>query len=500
MTVRGGAAVFDPFAWWAAAGPDRTALVEPRHDRRWSYAQADEAIARWVGWLRANGMGPGDRLAILASNRSEQLFLTLACGRLGLLVAPLNWRLASAELAPILRQFNPTLLIGETGLHPLARDAEVGDRWRDLDLDVVPAVAGAEPTHASHHVAADDGWIVLFTSGTTGAPKGAILPHRQVFWNAFATATGWGLGSDEVVPVSTPLFHTGGLNVLAAPVWQRGGTVVLLERFDPAEFLAVLERERCTLAFAVPTQFVMLTELPAWSQRLPSLRLVVSGGAACPPALAARIAAPGYAFREGFGLTEFGPNCFTGSDRALHGESGTVGLPLPLVEAEIRDEAGAALSRGTVGELWLRGPMAFAGYLDDPSRTAETLVEGWVRTGDLFVQDDAGEFAVRGRRKEMFISGGENVFPAEVEAVLAMHPDVAEVSVVGVADARWGEVGRAFVVSRNAALSSEAVLGHARERLAAYKVPKQVTFLESLPRLGSGKCDRARLAHWEEPA
>lgn len=482
----------DPFPFWAAARPGHPALVDAATGRRWSFGEVHGEVECWVSWLTELGVGRGDRVAVLSRNRPEVVFLILACGRLGALVSPLNWRLSPAELGPILARYRPALLIGEAALR-----ASVGvdePAWRDLEADVLPAVARAGRRPATAQADLDDGWIVLFTSGTTGLPKGAVLPHRQILSNAIVTGLGWQLRPDEIVPLSTPLFHTGGLNVLALPVWQRGGTVVLLDGFEPGHYLDVLAREQCTLGFAVPTQYLALTEHPDWRRRLPDLRLLLSGGAPCPPALASQIAGPGYDFREGFGLTEFGPNCFTGSDASLGGESGVVGFPLPMVAARIVDEAGADVANGQTGELWLRGPMAFSGYLDDPIRTAETLVEGWVRTGDLFCQDRSGRFVVRGRRKEMFISGAENVFPAEVEAVLASHPGVAEVSVVGVVDPRWGEVGRAFVVSRGAAVPPEDLLGFARQRLAKYKVPKSIVFLDALPRLGNGKCDRAELA------
>ncbi|HLM66875.1 MAG TPA: AMP-binding protein, partial [Longimicrobium sp.] len=340
---------------------------------------------------------------------------------------------------------------------------------------------------------------VIYTSGSTGRPKGAILPHRQVFWNAVATTTAWELGADDVAPVSTPLFHTGGWNVFATPLWHRGGTVVLVDAFEPDDFLRMMEEEGCTVALTVPTQLLMLAESPRWGHHLPRLRRLVSGGAPCPAALAERVRAAGYTFREGYGLTECGPNCFAIADDEALRRPGSVGWPVPWLEMRLDAGDGREAEAGEPGELLLRGPQVFGGYLRNPAQTADAFTaDGWLRTGDLAMRDGDGAYRICGRRKEMYISGGENVFPAEVEAALADCPGVAEAVVVGVPDEKWGEVGRAFVVARADVLLQEAqVVAHARARLAGYKVPKAVFILPEIPRLGSGKPDRRALAALE---
>ena len=346
---------------------------------------------------------------------------------------------------------------------------------------------------------ADDPLLILYTSGSTGKPKGAVLPHRQIHWNAVATTTAWELTAEDVAPVSTPLFHTGGWNVFATPLWLRGGTVVLMDAFEADGFLAAMEEEGCTIALTVPTQLLMLAESPRWGRPLPRLRRFVSGGAPCPASLAARVRAAGYTFREGYGLTECGPNCFAISDDDAAQRPGCVGWPVPFLEMRLRAEDGGEAAAGQPGELLLRGPQVFTGYLRNPEQTAATFTDdGWLRTGDLAMRDEDGAYRICGRRKEMYISGGENVFPAEVEAALSDCPGVAEAIVVGVPDEKWGEVGRAFVVVRPDALLTEAeVAAHARARLAGYKVPKSVVILPEIPRLGSGKPDRRALAALE---
>ena len=486
----------DPLRFWRRAAPDRLALVDRTRGVRLTYAQLDAAADRWAGVLRARGIGRGSIVAALAGNRHEVAELFFACGRVGAALLPLNWRLSAAELAPILADARPDLLVGESRFRARGEDAPAP--WIDLDHDAPALLARAAAVEDDVEVEGDDPLLILYTSGSTGRPKGAVLPHRQIFWNAVATTTAWELGADDVAPVSTPLFHTGGWNVFATPLWLRGGTVVLVDAFDADDFLAMLEEEGCTTALTVPTQLLMLTESPRWGRPLPRLRRLVSGGAPCPAALAQRVRAAGYTFREGYGLTECGPNCFAITDEAAVAKPGCVGWPVPFLEMRL-DADGREAEPGEPGELLLRGPQVFAGYLRNPEQTAAAFTDdGWLRTGDLAMRDGEGAYRICGRRKEMYISGGENVFPAEVEAALAECPGVGEAVVVGVADERWGEVGRAFVVARpGAPLTETEVVAHARARLAGYKVPKTVFIVTEIPRLGSGKPDRRALAALE---
>ena len=492
----------DPLRRWRCLAPERIALVDRSRGGRWSYAELDAVADRWVAVLRGAGIGRGDLVAVLAGNRPELIGMFFGCGRIGAALVPLNWRLPAAELAPIIAHARPKLLFGEGRFREAAEAAarDLGNvlepRWMDLDDEAPHLLArGGDPAQEVM-VALDDPLLILYTSGSTGRPKGAILPHRQILWNAIATTTSWELGPADIAPISTPLFHTGGWNVFATPLWHRGGTVVLFDSFDPDAFLEGMAEEGCTVALAVPTQLTLLQSSRYWRRPLPALRTFFSGGAPCPQALAERVRAAGYSLREGYGLTECGPNCFAISAEEALRRPGHVGWPIWGLEMRLADAEGAEVSGpDEVGELLLRGPQMFGGYLRDPERTAEAITaDGWLRTGDLARRDKDGAYAIVGRRKEMFISGGENVFPAEVEAALADCPGVAELAVVGVPDPKWGEVGRAYAVRQLDARITEAeLLSHARIRLAGYKVPKSVIFLPELPRLGSGKVDRRRL-------
>ncbi|WP_053334138.1 class I adenylate-forming enzyme family protein [Gemmatimonas phototrophica] len=485
--------LFDPVAWWARVDGTRTAVVDSATAASISYAQLDADADTWHVVLERLGVQPGDRVGILAQNRYEFLPVFFACIRRGAILVPLNWRLSPAELTRVLANAMPTVVLGEAAYESLAGEARCAAPWVDLDREAAVLLMAARqstapPSPVRTH---EDTTMLLYTSGSTGAPKGVMLPHRQLLWNALGTSTGWALGSEDVAPAATPFFHTGGWHVFTTPLLFRGGTVVLMGAFDAEEHLEVMARHRLTMSFGVPTQLDMLRQAANWGRPLPALRTFISGGAPCPQRTKDAVRAAGYRFREGYGLTECGPNCFATSDATAMAKDGTVGWPMPFLSMRLHTDAGEPTGAGEVGELQLRGPQMFSGYFNAPDRTAEVLTsDGWLRTGDLASVDADGVYRICGRRKEMFISGGENVFPGEVETALLDCPGVLEATVVGVPDAKWGEVGCAVVVRRDPALGESVLLREARRRLAGYKVPRHLVFTEALPRLGSGKIDR----------
>jgi fatty-acyl-CoA synthase len=487
--------------------PQRSALVDRGRGQRFTYAELDALADAWRGALQRAGVKRGDRVATLASNRAAQPALFYACTRLGAVLVPLNWRLSPRELARVLGNARPTVVVGELRFRSVAEaaSADVATfRWLELHAssDAPAHDDAARSNTAPGDGASGDGTLdaespalILYTSGSTGVPKGVVLSHRQIFYNAIATTTAWELGADDVAPVSTPFFHTGGWNVFATPLWQRGGRIVLFDAFDPAAYLEGLAEEGCTVALTVPTQLFLLLESTAWGRPIPSLRFFISGGAPCPVSLMERVRAAGFGMREGFGLTECGPNCFTMPTDQAPRRLGSVGWPVPFLEMRLVDDEGSDVAADEAGELLLRGPQLFSGYFDDPPRTAEAVdANGWLHTGDLATRSGDGAYRICGRRKELFISGGENVYPGEVESVLIEHAAVAQVVVIGVPDAKWGEVGRAFVVARaGEAVDTAELQRWARASLAGYKVPRSFTVVDALPTLGSGKVDRGAL-------
>lgn len=462
--------------------PGAEALVELASGRRWTYAEAHAASLRWAGRLRAEGVRPGDRVAVLAPNRAETLLLLFACAEVGAVLFPMNWRLADAELAWQVEHAAPSCVFV---------DPSFAGRIPGLTLTDDPqAEAWCGP---GSNLA--DPWVLLYTSGSTGRPKGALLTHQQLHWNAVNTQLACNLVPEDSTLTFTPLFHTGGLNCLTTPLFWRGGRVVLARGFEPAESLAAIVAERITLLMGVPTIFQMLADHPGFDQAdLGCVRDALVGGAALPMPLLARYRARHIPLRQGFGLTEVGPNCFSLPPADIERKWGSVGMPVPHVAARVVRPDGTDCGPDEAGELWLSGPAVCAGYLGDPAATAAAMGDGWFRTGDLLSRDADGFFTVRGRIKDMFISGGENVYPPEVEAAIADLPGVAQVAVVGVPDARWGEVGMAFVApAPGAELGASQLLAGLTGRLARYKIPKHVRVQPELPLTASGKLDRVAL-------
>jgi len=399
------------------------------------------------------GVVEGDRVAVLARNRGEHLLVLLACEHLGATFQPMSWRLSEAELAWQIEDSGPRVVL------------------RDEDLDegpgAVEVVGGPRPER--------EPWMLLYTSGTTGKPKGALLTHRQIRANAAVTREVCGLSAADSTLTFTPLFHTGGLNCLTAPLLRCGGRVVLRPDLDDA--LEVIRSERITMLMGVPTIYQLLADRPGFAEAMESVRDALCGGAPLSLPLLETYLAAGVPLRQGFGLTEVGPNCFSMPPSRVREKLGSVGRLVPGLEGRTVD-----------GELQLRGPQVFGGYLGHPPQ------EGWFATGDVLSCDDEGFWTVTGRRKEMFISGGENVYPAEVEAALYACGGVAQCAVIGVPDARWGEVGRAFVEPLpGAELSAEGLATALKERLARFKQPKRIDVLASLPRTPTGKIDKQRL-------
>lgn len=467
-------------------GAQRAGLGNPGGTpMRLSYLDWNKRANRMAHFLRGQGVVKGDRVAVLAQNCVEMLDLLFACGKLGAIYVPYNWRLTRAELSPLIADAEPKLLFYgpqfESMIVELAMPGSVG--LLELDLSSYP-----EEQPPAAEVKLEDPWMILYTGGTTGRSRGAVLSHRQVTWNAWNTIAGWGLSPEDRVPVVTPFFHTGGLNVFTTPMVQLGGTSVLMGPFEAGRLLEAVEQERLTVVFMVPTMFQMMMEHPGFAQAdFSRVRFFISGGAPCPRPIYEAYWAKGAKFRSGYGLTEVGPNNFGLPDHEIQRKAGSVGFPLFHVAMRIMD-GDRECGPGEVGELQIAGEHACSGYWRDPEATQAANPDGWFRTGDLAYCDAEGYYYIVDRKKDMFISGGENVYPVEVEASIYQHPAVAEVAVVGVPDAKWGEVGCAFVVVKSgAALTEDELLEHCRERLARYKVPKAVLFRPELPRSAAGK-------------
>ena len=484
--------------------PDKIGLIDSTDGARLTYRALNQRACALAVYLEQQyQIRQGERVAVLALNAPEYLDAFFACALLGAILVPLNWRLTVRELSIILNDCEPELLLHDLSHSERATEVLHALRERSDPLPVCsfsafPGEQAELAALAKPFVTADgeEPAVILYTSGTTGAPKGVMLSHRMITWNAINTQISWGLRETDITPTFAPFFHAGGLNVLTTPLYHLGGTVVLLPDSRPQTILHAIEKERCTVVFAVPTVFQNMLEDPAFaSADLASVRFCVTGGSSCSLPVIRGYAERGLEFRQGYGLTEAGVNCFSLAPEDAVRKAGSVGHPIFHSWARIVDAEDNDMTQGEVGELVLAGPHICSGYWRKPEATAEAYRGGWWHTGDLVRCDAEGYYSIVGRKKDMFISGGENIYPAEIENVIVTHPGVLEVAVVPQADPRWGEVGLAVVVPRvPGSLNAEEILAYCADKLAHYKLPRAVYFARSLPRNVMGKVLKAELA------
>jgi fatty-acyl-CoA synthase len=477
----------------------REAVVDG--ERRLSYRELNRRVNRLTHLLQGMGLKHGDRCAILAYNCLEFVEVIFAAAKLGLILVPLNWRLSPVELAFILSDSGTEILVfdpdfGEQvealrGQTPLRRLIVIGQRE-------ILGATGYEKALANHPdnepmsdqpVGFDTAHIIMYTAGTTGKPKGAILSQGASFWNAINLELDMSFNPDDCDLLVLPMFHIGGIGLFTLPMLHVGATVVIQRTFDPTETFRLLKNEPITLFFAVPAVFLALIQHPDFKPEVfQRVRLVMSGGAPLPATLVKRYHEAGIILQQGFGMSEAAPSISTlPKDLALK-KAGSIGRPVFHLEARVVDNAMNDMPLGEVGELVVRGPNLMQGYWNRPEATREAFAGGWFHSGDMARMDEEGDLYIVDRKKDMFISGGENVYPAEVENAIFELPQVAEVAVIATKDEKWGEVGRAVVVLREGqTVGAEKIIEHLKGRLAKYKIPKSVVFVKGLPRNAAGK-------------
>jgi fatty-acyl-CoA synthase len=487
----------------AAITPGREALYDVASGERFTYAHLDARARRHASaWLDGLGLAPGDRIGLLAHNCVEFFDAVFAAAKSGVILVPLSTRATARELQAIVADcalrvlmYGPDFCETVTTLREavkveryVALDAARRSRPGDEDLGALVARAPDTPVGPVD----DPEWplCLLYTSGTTGKPKGVIHPHRMVAWNACNTVLSWQLREDDVSPIFTPLYHAGGLGAFLAPILAIGGRLVLHRGFDTGEIWRLLERERCTVVLGVPTIYKLLMDAPEFATvDLSHVRWLISGGAPLPHYIIEAYQRRGVTFKQGYGLTEVGVNCFAMSSEDSVRKAGSIGRPMMFTRAKLLREDGAEAATDEVGELCLRGPHVCKGYWNNPEATAAALdADAWFHTGDLAKRDTEGFYRIAGRKKDMIISGGVNIYPAEVEGVLVQHPEVADAAVVGVPHDTWGEVGVAFVVrTPGSTVGAEALAAYLGGMIAKFKVPREIVFVEALPRTPYGK-------------
>ncbi len=491
----------------ARLSPDVIALIHAPTRRQFTYAELDRRALQCARvWSDLCSLSPGDRVCILSENRVEYVDAFWAAGKSGIVLVPLGTRSTAHELHQVLADCNPSCLMYSARYEKLAKELQQLVPFKhsislDAEDDSPNAVSYVKATQRvrldpfSTQPQPEDIFCLLYTSGTTGRPKGVMIPHRQIAFDAFTTVLSWQLLPTDRVQVYTPMYHAGGLTVFMTPLFSIGGSIVLHDGFDTAEILRAFRDTKCTLLFGVPTTFKMIYDSPEFaSLDLNDVRWCCSGGAPLPLQVLHAYQDRGVIFRQGYGLTEVGVNCFAMSDEDSQRKAGSIGKPMMFTEAKLVDSTGNPVAANEVGgvdvgELCLRGPHVCRGYWNNPTATAQVLdADGWFHTGDLARCDKDGFFYIAGRSKDMIISGGVNIYPAEIEKELLDHPAVGEASVIGVSDDKWGEIPIAFVALRSGASTTTIeLIEFLRPRINKIKLPRQVIFVGALPRNAYGK-------------
>jgi len=484
----------DLIARRAQLTPRKVALEDAAAGRTFGYAELDGRADRAAALLASRGVGAGDRVALLSRNRIEFFELMFGCAKLGAILVPLNWRMPPAELDGLIADSGPALLLhGRVEADAAAALADAPPAI-DLDGDYEKLLAAAAPVRLRSAWPGGDTWYLIYTSGTTGRPKGVIYTYGMALANHVNIGGAIQLTGADVTASFLPVFHTAGINLHALPTLIAGGRVIVMDGFDADRLVGLLEARRLDTVFAVPTVYQSLLDHPRFAAApLGRVRHWGCGGAPLPTVLVERYRALGVRVCNGMGMTETGPTAFLVDPADAWDRIGSVGKPQLLCSARIVDADDRPLPDGAVGDLQFAGPGVTPGYWRNPEATrAAFTADGWLRSGDLARRDSDGFFWIAGRRKEMFISGGENVYPAEVENVLSAHPAVLDAAVLAEADPKWGEVGRAFVqlAPDRGPPDPNELTAFCRARLAPYKVPSRFEFVAEFPRTSAGKIQK----------
>lgn len=465
---------------------DKIAIIDQGTNRRLSYSELNAEVDLWAAVLQSHEVRKDDAIAFLSThNCLHHVTLMLACSKIGAFFVPLNFRLSNSEIENVVNTLNPKLYLG------------MGEKVLNVDssyLDVKNVKLSEFKNFTENKSTLDDTILMLYTSGSTGVPKGVMFHGNMLLSNQIETCKGWGLRPDDITLVETPFFHTGGYNVLLLPLLYLGGTAILAQAFNADNVFDCIEKEKVSVYFGVPTMFQMLLEKPRFkSCDFNSVRFFVSGGAACSISMIEEYQNKGLMFKQGFGLTEVGPNCFLLDEEDAIKKSGSIGRPMPHTTVRVINIEGVDCQVDEPGELLLAGPHLCAGYYKNSHAFEENFKEGFFYTGDLVRFDVDGFFYVVGRIKDMYISGGENVYPGEVEKQITGHHEIAEAVVVPVPSEKWGEVGFAFLKTDGVEVTTESLRDYLNPLLSRYKHPHFVHCMKNFPLLPNGKVDRKYL-------
>ncbi|MBR3121265.1 MAG: AMP-binding protein [Oceanobacillus sp.] len=473
--------------------PKDIAIIDSETKESWTYEELYERVIKVSNFFHTKGVRKGDRVAILAPNHISYFDFFFASMKIGAIFVPLNWRVAKAELHYCINDCDPKVIGVNPDFKANLDAAETNGTYITIDTSNYIDDLYYEQATFDGTLHEEDPLAMIYTGGTTGCPKGVVLSHKSILWNALNTIVSWGLSKEDTTLTCLPMFHTGGLNVLSLPLLLSGGKVVLLANFDASQVIEELLQYKCTIAMLVPTMYHMMIETKTFkTATFPDMKVFVSGGAPCPYKVYEAFSKKGIAFKEGYGLTEAGPNNFYIDPKDAMHKLGSVGKPMLFNDIKIMKDEEVITTVDEVGELYIRGSHAFTYYWNRPEETKTTLIDGWIRTGDIARQDADGYFYIVGRKKDMIITGGENVYPLEIEHWLEAHPAIDEAAVIGLPDEKWGEAVVACIVTEKV-LTVEELEDYCKQQLTRYKVPKQFFFLTELPKTDVGKVNKKTL-------
>jgi fatty-acyl-CoA synthase len=495
----------DWLARWAMYSPQKIALKEFETGRTATYSMLNKMANRVANRLTYHyKINKGDRIAVLADFCIEYVILFSAAQKAGFVLVPLNYRLAPPEISYMLQNSMPKLVIAEDKYKTLLTPEKQIDCWRSEDFTTfcfTKENISEDELFPLANIEDDDPLFLLYTSGTTSFPKGAIYSYKMLFWNSINTSISLIINQEGRTINFAPPFHTGGWNVLLTPFLHHGGYICMLKKFDASTILHLLQEENITIFFGVPTMLKMIADEPDFeAAQFPNLHYVVVGGEPMPIPLIERWGKKNIPIRQGYGMTEVGPNLTSLHQDDATRKKGSIGRPNFYVQIKVVDENGQDCPPGVSGELWLSGPIVTPGYWQNEEATVKAFSgdKKWFRSGDIVIRDEENYLFVVDRLKNMFISGGENVYPAELERVLLQHPSVSEAAVIGVPDEKWGEVGKAFIViKKEMHCTAEELMNHCKNNLAKFKIPKHIVFIEVMPKNDSGKINRMMLKKTE---
>ncbi|MFZ7945016.1 acyl-CoA synthetase [Neobacillus sp. 19] len=479
----------------ARLSPDKDAIVDEKTNTAWTFEKLNRRAKSTANWLRARGVKKGDRIALLSPNDICYFDLLFACGKIGAIFVPLNWRLSPQEIKEILDDCTPILIGIHQKFEGMCPHLNTVSTFLTGDASYEELVTFSMRNLPEEKILETDPLAIIYTGGTTGIPKGVVLSHQSILWNAMNTIISWNLTEDDVTINYLPMFHTGGLNALCVPILMIGGTVVIGGSFVGEKAVGTLNQYRCTTILLVPTMYHMLIQTTEFQDNeFPFMKIFLSGAAPCPLSIYEAFQKKGLAFKEGYGLTEAGPNNFFISPEDARVNPGSVGKPMLFNSIKLVKADGSETKPNEVGELVIKGKHGFSFYWNRYRETRKTVKDGWIQTGDLAKRDEQGFYYIVGRKKDIIISGGENIYPLEIEQLLAAHPAIDEVAVLGLPDEKWGEVVVAFITLKQTyTLQEEELKLYCESKLGRYKIPKQFMHVEELPKTHVGKIDKKKL-------